>query len=109
MIAYMGPVHGKEKDEDGYELDTVSICPTSDQVSDINIWLKSPGLEESLAGIYSNWRLGAGYYTLPFSESRSPSLEEATEMSLKVFYTTYLDPNTQVCIEPSVELADSFP
>jgi hypothetical protein len=109
MMATMGPVHGKEKDEDGYELDPVFICPTSDQVSDINIWLKSPELEESLTGIYNDWRLGAGYYTLPFSESRSPSLEEATGMSLEVFYTTYLDPNTQVCLEASAELADQFP
>jgi hypothetical protein len=111
MIAYMGPVHGKEKveDEDAYELDTVLICPASGQVSDINIWLKSPELEESLTGIYNNWRLGAGYFTLPFSESRSPSLEEATGMSLDTFYTTFLDSDTQVCIEASAELADQFP
>jgi hypothetical protein len=109
MIAYLGPVHGRDESEGEYELDPVLICPASDQVTDVNIWLKSPGLEESLMGIYTNWRLGAGYYTLPFSESRSPSLEAAAGMSLEAFYTTYRDPNTQVCLEATAELADRFP
>ncbi len=109
MIAYMGPVQDRDEDEDTDGLDIVTICPTPNQITDINLWLKSPELEESLADIFNNWQLGMGQYTLPFSELHSPSLEEATEMSSEAFYTTYLDPNTQVCIEALAELADRFP
>jgi hypothetical protein len=109
LLAYMGPVQDKVENKDGDELDTLSICPTRDEIIDINIWLKSPELKDSLADLFNNWRLSHGYYTLPASHLRSPPLEEASEMSLEAFYTTYMDPNTQVCIEAYEKLANRFP
>jgi len=100
---------GEYEDEDAYQLDKINICPTTDQIIDINIWLKSPELKDSLVQIFNNWQLGDGYYILPFSENRSPTLEEAAGMSLQEFYSTYRNPNTQVCIQAQGMLADRFP
>jgi hypothetical protein len=109
MVAYMGSVHGEYTGEDDYLLDIVDICPTTDLITDIDIWLKSPGLEDSLSQIYNAWGLGEGYYTLPFMGNRSPTLREAAGMSLEEFYSTFLDPNTQVCIQAPGNMGDMFP
>jgi hypothetical protein len=109
MVAYVGPVHGEDTGENPYQLDTITICPTTDLITDINLWLKSPDLDDSLAQIYDKWQLGEGYYTLPFSEDRSPNLEDVTDMSLEEFYYTFLDPTTTICIQALGNLSDMLP
>jgi hypothetical protein len=107
LVAYMGAVQGEG--EDTWDLDTVIICPMRSQINDINIWVTSPDMGISLVESFTNWRLGKGYYEIPFSEERSPSLEEATGMDIETFYETYLDPYTPSCLEARPEVADFLP
>ena len=104
LVEYMGAVQGQPNDK--HRFAPTIICPTPKHVTDINLWLKVPDAEPSLAEVFS--RFGGGYHSLPFSEP-FPSLEEATSMSLETFYKTYLDPNTKVCLEAADEHGARYP
>jgi hypothetical protein len=105
LVEYMGLTQG-EKDEGEYSFNPVVICPTRSQFTDINVWLKSPETEPSLTDVFVDF--GGGYLgLLPYRNT--PSLEDATGMSLDTFYTTYLDPNTDVCLEAQSKEGDYFP
>jgi hypothetical protein len=107
LVTYMGGVKGEEE-ERVYGLSHVEICPTLDELTDINIWLRAPDEERSMAEIFTARWSGQGYYNLPYGES-SPSLGEATGMDIETFYQTYLNPHSQTCLEPLTELGDAFP
>ena len=105
LVEYMGLAQG-EKEEDEYHFDPVVICPTRSQLTDINIWLKSPEAELSLTDVFLD--SGGGYLgLLPYQNT--PSLEDATGMTLDTFYTTFLDPNTDACMEAQWDLGDFLP
>jgi hypothetical protein len=105
LVEYMGLVQG-EKGAGGYHFDSMVICPTRNHLTDINIWLKSPEMEPSLTDLFVDG--GGGYLSLlPYQNT--PSLEDATGMSLDTFYTTYLDPNADVCMEAQWDLGDCLP
>lgn len=105
LIEYMGLAQRKPGD-DGYLADPTVICPTWDQLTDINIWLKAPTADLSMTDVFTTF--GGGYLMLlPYRST--PSLEEATEMSLDAFYETYQDPDTQICIEAIPSLGDWYP
>jgi hypothetical protein len=105
LVEYMGLAQG-EKEEGKYYFDPVVICPTRSQLTDINIWLKSPEAELSLTDVFVD--SGGGYLgLLPYQNT--PSLEDATGMSLDTFYTTYLDPNADACMGAQWDLGDFLP
>ncbi|MFL7792921.1 MAG: hypothetical protein AB8I69_12330 [Anaerolineae bacterium] len=105
LIEYMGLAQG-EREAGEYHFDPVVICPTRSQLTDIHIWLKSSEMEPSLIDVFVDG--GGGYLgLLPFQNT--PSLEDATGMSLDTFYTTYLDPNADVCMEAQWDLGDCLP
>ena len=100
----MGLTQG-EKAEGEWFLDPITICPTQNHLTDINLWLKSSETETSLAEIFTY--LGGGYLELlPYRST--PSLEEATGMNLDTFYHTYLDPNTDTCLQVPAALGDVY-
>jgi hypothetical protein len=101
----MGPIQ-LQIDDDGRNSsrpDPVVICLARDQITDINLWLKSSDVEMELADVFVH--TAGGYHGLGIRGERAPpSLEEATGMSLDEFYETYLAPSTQVCLEASPAL-----
>jgi hypothetical protein len=105
LIEYMGLTQGG-KEESAYHFDPVVICPARSRLTDINIWLKSPETELSLADVFVSF--GGGYLGL-LSYRNTPSLEDAAGMSLDTFYTTYLDPSADVCLEAQGDLGDFYP
>ncbi len=110
LVVYMGPVQGEGLNPYLETRGDALICPTGSRVTDIGIWLRSPEMDMSLADIFTDWRAARGYYTLPFATDQpDPILEEITGMDLETFYLTYLDPDTQTCLEAPVELGDLFP
>jgi hypothetical protein len=105
LIEYMGLGRG-EKEDCGYGFDSVAICPAKDQITDINVWLQSPQAGPSLLDVYASF--GGGHLgLLPYRNT--PSLEEATGMGLDAFCTTYLDPDTDACLEARVDVGDFSP
>jgi hypothetical protein len=105
LVEYMGLAQG-EKEEGEYGFNPVVICPTRGQLTDINVWLKSPEMEPPLTDVFVDF--GGGYLgLLPYRNT--PSLEDATGMNLDTFYTTFLDPNTDVCLEAQSKEGDYFP
>jgi hypothetical protein len=105
LVEYMGLARGEEK-EDGYGFDSVVLCPTKDRITDINVWLKSPEAETSLSDVFVSF--GGGHLgLLPYRST--PSLEEATGMSLDTFYTTYVDSGADACLEARGGASDFLP
>jgi hypothetical protein len=105
LIDYMGMAQG-EREAGEYHFDSVVICPARSHLTDINVWLKSPEMEPSLTDVFMGF--GGGYLGL-LSYWNTPSLEDATGMSLDTFYTTYLDPNADACMEAQWDLGDFLP
>jgi hypothetical protein len=105
LIEYMGLAQGKTE-EDGYVFDSVLICPTTDRVTDINVWLRSPEAELPFSDVFVG--LGGGYLgLLPYRNT--PTLEEATGMSLDTFYATYVDSDADVCLDARGNASDFSP
>lgn len=105
LVEYMGLARG-EKEEDEYLFETVVLCPTRDRVTDINVWLRSPEMDISLSDVFVSF--GGGHPgLLPYRNT--PSLKEATGMSLDAFYATYLDSDADICLEAQGGLGDFVP
>ncbi len=110
MVSYMGGVFD-ERDQLDYAagsfttpLDPTVLCPLPGRITDINLWLRAPGTDVSLAEVFGQF--AEGYHMLPANPDRTPSLQEATGMSLETFYQTYLDPETATCLEADPAWAD---
>jgi hypothetical protein len=105
LVEYMGLAQG-EIEEDEYHFDPVVICPTRNRLTDINVWLKSPETETFLKDVFTDF--GGGYLgLLPYRNT--PSLKDATGMSLGAFYETYVDPDADACLEARWDGGDFFP
>jgi hypothetical protein len=70
------------------------------------MWLTKPNTGIRVADTFAQF--GYGFPdSHPFSST--PSLEEATGMSIKTFYETFLDPDTQSCLKVPRGLGDMAP
>jgi len=86
----------KYVDDTEFVDDNLRGCP-QDNSGKLTLW--SPNLELTFAGAL-NGTNALGTY----GEQYYKPLEEATEMDVETFYQTYLDPDTETCIETPAEL-----
>jgi len=107
LIEYMGLTQG-EKAEGEYYFDPVIICPGRNYFTDINIWLQSPesGTDTTLTDVFG--RFGGGYLQM-LGFGSTPTLEEATGMSIDEFYKTFQDPNANICLKAPADMGDRYP
>ena len=103
LIKYSGQIPGYEP---GRSESPILICPTQNRPTAIGIWLTQPGSGFLITDAFA--RLGYGYpYSLHFSST--PSLQEATGMSVDTFYVTYLNSDSLVCLKAPRNLGDMAP
>ncbi len=83
-------------DDAGFSDDHLTGCP-QDHSGKLTLWATELNLTFAEA---LNGTRGLG----TFGEQYNKPLEEVTEMDVEAFYQTYLDPDTETCIETSAEL-----
>lgn len=82
--------------EDGY----VIMCPQKDNMSPDHLWLWPPGMPMTFAEVADGVFVNIG----PAFQPPFLKLEEATDIDVDQFYTTYLDPNTDECFNSPAAL-----
>ncbi len=105
LIEYMGISYG-EYTEGNYYPDNVIIDVGTRHFTDINIWLRSTMSEANMADVFR--RFGGGYLGLLHFGS-TPTLEEATGMSLDEFYQVFQNPEADMRLRAHAELGDQYP
>jgi hypothetical protein len=113
LIEYMG-LNQWEEVEGEQALDPILICPQRSHVTDINLWLRSPEQQADMTladvpgftDVFSQF--GGGYLGLLGFRS-TPTLEEATGMSVDEFARIFADPGTDACLRASPAVGDWYP
>jgi len=105
LIEYMGLAYG-EYTEGNYYPNHVIMEIGAGHFTDINIWLRSPASQKSMEDVFR--AVGGGYLgLLPFVST--PTLEEATGMSVDAFYEVFLNPEAELRLRATGKLGDYYP
>ena len=103
LVEYEGQV--KLLPEDNFENSVQDgqavICLDEDHISGINVWVRSPWGSTAMSEVFK--QLGG---TFPKYFYSTPTLEEATGMSLGVFYEKFLEPRPEICLVAHRSLGD---
>ncbi len=88
LIRYSGPIIDEGQE---YSDTPLAICPTQNKPTAITIWTAEPGSDalENFAD---------GRSDLSPSHTPMPALEEVTDMTVRTFYKTFLNPNSTTCL-----------
>jgi hypothetical protein len=86
-----GIAYGGIADDGGSKL---RVCPSLEQVSDIDLWLQSPKSSTAID------RIALPSDAKPYTRS----LEEATDLNIAAFYKTFKDTGNQRCIDTPASL-----
>ncbi len=105
LIEYMGLAHG-EYTEGNYYPDYEILDIGTGYFTDVNIWLRSPTSGSSMEDVFRDF--GGGYLGL-LSFVSTPTLDEATEMSVDAFYEVFQNPEADVSLRVLGELGDHYP
>ena len=77
------------------------ICLDEDHISGINVWVRSPWGSTAMSEVFK--QLGG---TFPKHFYSTPTLEDATGMSLEAFYEKFLEPRPEICLVADRRLGD---
>ena len=77
------------------------ICLDEDHINGINVWVRSPWGSTAMSDVFK--QLGGNF---PKHFNSTPTLEEATGMSLEVFYEKFLEPRPEICLVADRRLGD---
>ncbi|MEJ5308298.1 MAG: hypothetical protein WHX52_00880 [Anaerolineae bacterium] len=105
LIEYMGLAHG-EYTEGNYYPDYVIMDIGAAHFTDINIWLRSSASQNSMEDVFR--AVGGGYLGL-LSFVSTPTLEEATGMSVDAFYEVFLSPEAELHLRAAGKSGDYYP
>jgi hypothetical protein len=103
MVEYEGRVRLLPEDNLEYSAQDgkAVICLDEDHISGINVWIRSPWGSTAMSEVFK--QLGGRF---PKHFYSTPTLDEATGMSLEIFYEKFFEPRPEICLVADRRLGD---
>jgi len=79
--------------ENSFQIGQAVICLDEEHINGINVWVRSPWGSTAMSDVFK--QLGGNF---PKHFYSTPTLEDATAMSLEVFYEKFLERRPEICL-----------